>query len=234
MAERDMFQTNLERRHHDLSLPIPDAAGTISYGDLSLNGNSFGKLVSDLNAKRKTENKDTKRLSPADRAHLDPDLIEEVRQRKPGWGPAYGQCGKDTTILRNHDVRSSSIRFFGWFRRCELAGETYRFLPGEPDLHVIFGYLKVRDVIRVSHDPVPEWAKDHPHLHGTENVTAGNTLFLAADRLGLPGASDLPGAAAFAKFTDKLQLTAPGMTRSWWRLPKWVLPRKGSPAAFLP
>lgn len=214
-----------------ISLPIPDTAGTVSYGDLALNGHSFGKLVTDLKAKRKTRNKETKRLSVADRAHLDPDLIWEVRQRKPGWRSAYGQCGKDATILRNHEVgRGDLFIFFGWFRRCELADGTYRFLPGEPDLHVVFGYLRVGDVIRVSYDTVPEWAQDHPHLHGTARKSdAGNTLFVAADRLGLPGASDLPGAAAFAKFTDKLQLSAPGMTRSWWRLPKWFYPESGVP-----
>jgi hypothetical protein len=40
---------------------------------------------------------------------------------------------------------------------------------------------------------------------------------------------DLPGAAAFTNFTEALQLTAPGKTRSWWRLPKWFYPDVGIP-----
>jgi hypothetical protein len=82
-----------------LSLPIPDAAGTVSYGDLSLKGHSFGKLVTDLQGKRKTNNKERVLISTSDRAHLDPDLIGGMRLRKPGWRPAYGQCGKDATVL---------------------------------------------------------------------------------------------------------------------------------------
>ena len=41
-----------------ISLPIPGAEGTVSYGDLLLNGHSFGKLVTDLKAKRKTKNRE--------------------------------------------------------------------------------------------------------------------------------------------------------------------------------
>jgi hypothetical protein len=213
-----------------LSLPIPDAAGTVSYDDLVLSNHSFGKLITDLKAKRKAK-KGMKALLHTDKAHLDPDLTRKLRKRKPAWRPAFGQCGKDSTILRKHGVgRGDLFIFFGWFRRCELAGGTYQFLTGEPDLHVIFGYLRVGEAIRLAHDPVPEWAKDHPHLHGTARKTdAGNTLFVAADRLGLPGAEDLPGAGAFAKFADALRLTAPGMTRSWWRLPKWFYPDGAPP-----
>jgi hypothetical protein len=213
-----------------LSLPIPDAAGTVSYGDLALRGHSYGKIISDLKAKRSGK-KETKRLAASDRAHLDPDLIREVRERQSEWRPAYGQCGKDATILQKHGVGKGDLFiFFGWFRRCELTGGTYRFLPGEPHLHVVFGYLRVGEVIRISSDPVPEWAKDHPHLHGTaRKIDSGNTLFVAADLLSLPGAMDLPGAAAFPKFTERLRLTAPRMSRSYWLLPKWFYPKPGVP-----
>lgn len=214
-----------------MSLPIPDASGTVTYGELELFGHSFGKLVTDLKAKRMTRNKEAQLLSTADRAHLDPDLIRELRQRKPGWRPSYGQCGKDATILRNHSVgRGDLFIFFGWFRRCELAGGIYRFVRGQPDVHIVFGYLRIGDVIRLSYDPVPAWAKDHPHLHGTTRQSdKGNTLYASAERLGLPGLGDLPGAAAFAKFTGAIQLTAPGMTRSCWRLPKWFYPDHAVP-----
>lgn len=214
-----------------MSLPIPDAAGTVSYADLWLNGHSYGKLVTDLKAQRITRKMEKKRISAADMAHMDPDLIRGMQQRKPDWRPAFGQSGKDATILKNHSVgRGDLFLFFGWFRRCELAGGTYRFISDEPDLHVVYGYLRVGDVIRLSDDPVPDWAKNHPHLHGTaRKADLGNTLFVAADHLGLPGAEELPGAAAFRMFADALRLTAPGMTRSWWQLPKWFHPAQGVP-----
>jgi hypothetical protein len=213
------------------SLPIPDRAGTVSYDELFYGGHSFGKLVIDLKAKGMTNGNEMRPLLGSDRAHLDPDLINELRQRKYGWRPAYGQCGKDATVLRQHDVGKGDLfLFFGWFHRCVTVNGMYHFLVGEPDLHVIFGYLRVGDVILLSDDQAPDWAKDHPHLHGTaRKADLGNTLFVAADHLGLPGAAELPGAAAFAMFADALRLTAPGMTRSWWRLPKWFHPAPGVP-----
>ncbi len=50
-------------------------------------------------------------------------------------------------------------------------------------------------------------------------------LFVAADRLDLPGILDAPGAAAFFNYDPALQLTAEGMTRSTWRLPRWFYPQ---------
>jgi len=38
-----------------------------------------------------------------------------------------------------------------------------------------------------------------------------------------------PGAKAFTKFDRKLQLTAQGKSRSWWRLPKWFYPDRKKP-----
>lgn len=211
-----------------ISLPIPGAEGTVSYGDLSLNGHSFGKLVTDLKAKRKTRNKETKLLAAADRAHLDPDLIFKLRQRKPGWRPAFGPGGNQVTILRKKGVSEGDLFiFFGWFRRCELYSGAYRFLQGAPNIHGMFGYLRVGDIIPLPYDHIPEWAKDHPHQHLDFK---GNSLYVAADRLGLPSIADLSGAAAFPKFADALRLTAPRETRrSWWRLPKWFYPERGVP-----
>lgn len=213
------------------SLPIPDLAGTVTYSDLFFGGHSFGKLAIDLNAKRIiAKEKINKPLTVHDRAHLDPDLIRDLRDRKAGWLPAYGQSGKDATILRQHNVGKGDLfLFFGWFRQCELVGGDYHYIVGAPNIHAIFGYLKVGYVFKPKIDPVPEWAKDHPHLHRTaRKKDDGNTLFVAADTLGLPNSDDLPGAGAFTRFSPQLQLTAPGMTRSWWRLPKWFYSISGT------
>ena len=155
-----------------LSLPIPDAAGTVRYDQLSVRGHSFATLITSFKAKRKSKNKGMTLLSPTDRAHLDPDLLAELKPRAPGWRPAFGQSGKDATILRTHGVGTGDLfLFFGWFRRCMLVEDGYRFVPSAPDLHVVFGYLRVGDVVRLTHDQAPTWAADHPHLHGTARKT---------------------------------------------------------------
>jgi hypothetical protein len=43
----------------------------------------------------------------------------------------------------------------------------------------------------------------------------------------MPGAENLPGAAAFPKYKDALRLTCPGMYRSRWKLPAWFHPTYG-------
>ncbi|MFA6413844.1 MAG: hypothetical protein WCW53_14230 [Syntrophales bacterium] len=211
-----------------ISIPIPKAADTVSYADLRLNGHSYGKLVTDLRAQRMTRNKEKKLISATDMAHMDPDLIRDMLPRKPDWRPAFGPSAKAATILRKHCVgRGDLFLFFGWFRRCELAGGTYRFISDEPKLHVVYGYLRISDVYPLPDDRVPDWLKDHPHFH--VRARKADTVFVAADHLGLPGADELPGAAAFPTFSDALRLTAPGMTRSWWQLPKWFYPAPGVP-----
>jgi hypothetical protein len=209
-----------------LSLPIPDAASPVCYNDLSLGGHSFGKIVTDLKAKRHA--KTNKLVKALDRAHLDPDLIRELQHRAIDWRPLYGQCGKDATILRDHQVGVGDLFvFFGWFKRCELVNGKYCFSKGGPNIHVIFGYLRVGEILPISPDAVPTWTANHPHLYG--NRGKRNVLFVAADRLQLPGAPDLPGAAAFPKYSEALRLTAPGMSRSCWRLPRWFYPEQGVP-----
>ena len=212
-----------------ISMPIPDAAGTVAYKDLQLDGHSYGKLVIDLHAKRKSGKGQWSLLSDTDKAHLDPDLIHGLRVRQAGWRPAYGQCGKDATILNRRGVAKGDLfLFFGWFRQCALDKGVYRYLRHTPDLHIVFGYLQVGDIIELSRAPAPDWAKDHPHLHGTARKSdKGNTLYIAANDLVLPGVEGLPGAASFTKFRNALQLTAEGMTRSIWRLPQWFYPRAG-------
>lgn len=212
-----------------LSLPIPDVAGTVRYDQLSSHGHSFGQLIKSLKAKRKSKKKGFSPLLPTDKAHLDPDLIPELRPRKIGWRPIFGQCGKDATILKNHNVGPGDLfLFFGWFKRCVVEGDDYSFISGSPDLHIVFGYLRVGEVIRPSQEHVPIWAMDHPHLHGTaRKVDTNNTLFIATNKLGLPGVEELPGAFAFTRFTRDIQLTAIGKSRSWWKLPKWFQQRDG-------
>lgn len=212
-----------------LSLPIPDASGTVRYDELEYVGHAYDKLAVDLHAKRIRRSRGANPLLATDRAHLDPDLIADLRPRHPGWRPIFGQRGKDATILRNHGVGPGDLfLFFGWFRKCAIKAGRYRFVSGAPDLHVLFGYLRIGEVIRPANDPVPRWVSTHPHLCGEMRNDSRNTLFVAAEEVGLPGLDGVPGAGSFSRFAPELQLTATAMSRSCWKLPRWFHPRGGA------
>lgn len=206
-----------------ISLPIPDRHGMVSYNDLAIEGHNLGKLVTDLKGKRINSSKTKVSLTGTDRAHLDPDLTRDICTRKSDWKAALGQCGSASGILHNHNVGSGDLfLFFGWFRQCEVVAGIYRYVQGAQDIHALFGYLKIGSIIHIGKDPIPDWAQQHPHLHGTRQ--GKNVLYVAADSLGLPDIEHLPGAGTFLKFNESLQLTAPDKNRSIWRVPRWMYP----------
>ncbi len=158
--------------------------------------------------------------------HLDPDLDALARPRKPGWRPCFGQTSTSQTHLANHEVGQGDLfLFFGWFRRVTGAGRQLRYDTETADIHALFGWLQVGSVFQPGAPGcrTPTWASDHPHVrypdyHG--GTSSGNTLYVASERLCLPGPScRLPGGGTFPRFSSPLQLTAPGHTRSTWRLP---------------
>ena len=212
-----------------MSLPIPDRHSTVGYGDLAVENHSLGKIVTDLKGKRISRSKGLVPLVETDRAHLDPDLLENVCIRPTTtWRPALGQCGSAAGVLYNHNIGAGDLfLFFGWFRQCETVGDTYRYVRGAQDIHALFGYLRVGSVIKLAKDPIPDWAQHHPHLHGTRQ--GRNVLYVGADTLGLQGCEYLSGAGTFKQFTHTLQLTAPSKNRSVWRVPRWMYPDNKKP-----
>jgi hypothetical protein len=169
-------------------------------------------------------------------AHLDPDLDRGARPRNPGWRPAFGQTGAAQTHLAQHGIGTGDLfLFFGWFREAELtAGGTWRFKRKAPDLHVLFGWLQVGEVLRVAdqghrygrHYP---WLRDHPHLNGT--WADPNTVYVAAETMNVFGHqhfSSLSGGGTFPAVSESRTLTAPQQPRrSSWRLPSWFYPADG-------
>jgi hypothetical protein len=101
-----------------------------------------------------------------------------------------------------------------------------RYVRSAQDIHALFGYLRIGYILQIGKVPTPDWAQQHPHLHGTRQ--GRNVLYVAADSLGLPGIEHLPGAGTL-KFNESLQLTAPDMNRSFWRVPSWMYPDEGKP-----
>lgn len=199
-----------------LSLPIPRSGERLRYADVRHHGGSLGPLVEDLTDGR---------LAREDPCHLDPDLRPGARPRKEGWRPLFGQAGAAASHLTNQGVEAGDLfLFFGWFRRVERRDDgRLAFVPGAPDLHVVFGWLQVgalhRRPARRRADLEP-WMRDHPHAD-PRRPRPGNVLFSAARDLTLGGAAaGLPGGGAFERLESGLVLTAEGRSRSVWELPR--------------
>jgi hypothetical protein len=202
-----------------LSLPIPHDKATVRYAEVVPAGHNLGRLVADLTEKP---------AKADDLAHLDPDLWPDARPRQPGWRPLFGQTDGAQRHLDDHGVGCGDLfLFFGWFRQVELHNGRYRFKPSAPNLHVLFGWLEVGQVIRrhAGDTSVPAWAADHPHF--AFDVGSRNTIYVAP-RTTI--SDDTFGGGAFRRFDPGLVLTAPGQScRSTWRLPAWFMER-GQPA----
>ena len=174
------------------------------------------------------------RIGPLNGVHLDPDLQEQTCSRAPGWRPLFGQTGSAQAHLDNCGVGVGDLfLFFGWFRQTIQANGQLAFDRGAPDLHVVFGWLQVGRMMHPTTErrSVPRWAVEHPHVRRARSLEANNTVYVASERLDLPvSMAHLPGAGLFPCLSNILTLTAPGRSRSLWRLPHWFYPTTGKPA----
>ena len=119
-----------------LSLPIPDKDGNNTFDSLLWDGVSYYDIISSLKPKTK--------LQPKDYCHLDPDLRKELKDRLPGWMPAFGQAGSALTHLRNHGVTEGDLfLFYGWFKETEVINGKLAYKKGARDLHVIYAYMQI-------------------------------------------------------------------------------------------
>lgn len=118
--------------------------------------------------------------------------------------------------------RGDLFLFFGWFRRVECVRGAYRYVARAPDLHVIFGWLRVGSVLRVGVDAIPGWLRDHPHA--TRPRSSHNTIYVA----------DGPkGGAVFPTFASSRCLTEPDSPRrSVWHLPPDFVPGARTPLTY--
>ncbi len=204
-----------------LSLPIPDEQGTVTYEELYRTGAPLGPLVEQLTRGR---------VARQQRAHLDPDLAQQMCLRQLDWRPLFGQDGAAQSHLANQGVGIGDLfLFFGWFRAVEKGATGYQFVRGAPDQHLIYGWLQVGEILQGSALPAaaPRWAKHHPHC--IDGRGERNTLYIAAEKVHLPGRatmSALAGAGTLA-FGCKQVLTKPNALRTQWRLPRWFYPSAG-------
>lgn len=201
-----------------ISLPIPTRMPTPTrYGDLP---HRVAELVSDLTRGRIT----------ADRpCHLDPDLDDSSLVRLSGWRGALGQVSAAQSHLSNNGVGQGDLFvFWGLYRPAVRSQTGIWSFAGRPE-HRVFGWLQIAEVITVGEDPSPAlkqypWLRSHPHLAGI--WSANNTVYLARERLALPGRDvDLPG---FGVLGRGYRLTATGSSQpSLWEVPAWLDPLRG-------
>lgn len=212
-----------------VSLPIPSGApDPARFSDIAFNGSNLGEIAAGL----------TKRpIFRFAHAHHDPDLSVDARPRLPGWRPAFGQVGAAQKHLANQGVGVGDLfLFFGWFREVEDFGRgVWRYRSDAQNLHVLFGWLQVGEVLALGPDSAelrasrPELA-EHPHFHG--RWSEGNTVYVASERLAIDGQDLGAGGGVFPAFHPGLQLTKPGSTRTVWSLPGWFLPEAGPALSY--
>lgn len=210
-------------RLHSLPIPGTAEAARITYDDLRVEGYTLGQVARDITRDDSFG---------ARQVHLDPDLRSELLDRDPGWRPMFGQDGAAQRHLEMQGVGEGDLfLFFGWFRKTELRNGRFAYVRGAPNLHVLFGWLQIGEVLKVNADAsnVPSWGRRHPHA--SVGIHRHNTLYIARQTLALGDRSTrVPGAGAFEVFRPELCLTAPEQKRrSHWRLPAWFHPTSGRP-----
>lgn len=211
------------------SLPIPAPGDPHRLGDLRPGGYDIGRIATDLTRGH---------IVPSMSVHLDPDLDASAIARPQGWRPAFGQTAAAQAHLNNKGVGAGDLfLFFGWFREVEHSAGVWRYRRSAPNIHALFGWLQVDERIEVGHDARTTlqrhpWLAGHPHIAGAAGYNSpNNSIYIGSEKLHLAGRDlELPGAGVLSRFRDSLRLTAPGRSRSWWRLPSWIHPRAGRPA----
>ncbi|RJS47428.1 hypothetical protein [Nocardioides cavernaquae] len=204
-----------------IPMPIPDKQSSIRYQDIVVGGENLGIVASDLTRGR------TRRDHFA---HLDPDLDPGAYPREAGWRPLFGQTDAAQSVLSRESVGPGDLfLFFGWFRRVTRIGGRLSYVPRSPDVHVIWGWMQVGEMVPVNGSPLPDWMSYHPHLvPGSRG--SNNTLYVGQDKLELAGTTvDLPGAGVCGTYDDRRRLTKPGSSRSLWELPAWFAPTDTRP-----
>ncbi|MBP7670723.1 hypothetical protein KA119_00325 [Candidatus Gracilibacteria bacterium] len=194
-----------------ISLPIPYNDVT-KYGDLKFdNDRSYYDVMRQLKPEIRY-GRVWHELTKNATCHFDPDINR-------GPNSAFGQCGSAQGHLRNEKVGTGDLfLFFGWFRQTTWEKGSLQFVKGAPDLHIIFGYLQVEEVIEVKEDSISDKRiKDHCHVKSDSiRKLPNNTIYLASKNLSWDESRS--GAGVF-DFNQKRVLTKINYPRSQWDLP---------------
>ena len=186
-----------------LSMPIPSDGDVCTFAELRYGDKSYADIWRDLKPTGLHINE----------CHLDPDIRSGIRKNPKDWVPAFGQVNQAEAHLEQYNICEGDLfLFFGWFRETEYWEGKLRFRRDAPDIQAIFGYLQIGSILRGRKADRCYW---HPHANRTE---PNNTIYVASPQLVFDGNdSGLPGSGVLS-FSESRTLTAPGMSRSRWKL----------------
>jgi len=202
-----------------ITIPIPGADSEIRYKDLIFEESiNFIKVMKDLGITYYSE------------AHLDPDLRRSIYgKRESEWRPIFGQDQASLSILESAKIGKGDLFvFYGWFRDVINSNGTFQYKKGAKDLHVIYGYFEIDEVIDLTKEDskIPSFCSYHPHvvLKDDYNKRSNkNTIFIASRNLSFDDSK--PG-AAFFNYNERLVLTDLNKkNRSSWKLPLFFKPK---------
>lgn len=211
-----------------VSLPILASKSPTRLNDLNFNGYDIAEIVSEISRGR---------IKSQQYIHLDPDLDPQILPHRPqDWRGAFGQAGAAQKHLTNNCIGQGDLFiYFGWFKEIERHNGVWRFTPSSRDLHVIYGWLLVEDMISLfgkENNVLNQypWLGRHPHLFG--NKDKQNTIYLGSRTLPSELSSKItPGAGIFNNIRDMQILTDPSQkNRSCWKLPACFYPCSSKPS----
>ena len=186
------------------SLPIPDCGrSSPTYGDLPHPQADIGQLVYDLTRKKRDP------IRPNRSVHMSPDL-------KPpkGCPQLFDQADAALGHLDNEGVTKGDLfLFFGLYRKVSQPADGWRFVRGEREQHVLWGWLQVGEVRQ---------PKEGDELQCS--CGNGNRRYVASDDLDLGDGAIAAGAGVFPKLDERLVLTLDGRPKSHWKLPRCFYP----------
>lgn len=217
-----------------VSIPIPssfkDKSGKepeeqpkeqgVAYEKVNYNGRSYLSLMQELEMK----------IPERKICHLDPDLLENARSRKPGWKGIFGQQGSAASHLENEGVKEGDLfLFFGSFKRTYKDEQGNLVFEKDYERHIIFGYLWIGEIWRA--ETILDLKKssrlnkyvEHPHFTNAELYNQLNTVYIAAES----GSQGKKGYGTL-QYNDELVLTRNGFSKSRWELPGFFHPKNGA------
>ncbi len=191
-----------------LSLPIPAKNETIKFSDLTYKGETYLKIIKELNPKTKIKDNYT--------CHLDPDLRNDIIQREKGWLPLFGQTGTAQGHLLGKGIKEGDLfLFFGSFKETEFVNGILKYKRNAPTIHLIFGYLQIGEFYNDISN-LPRQIQYHPHAQKRFEKDKNNCIYRASETLSI--FPSLNGGDCL-HFHKDLVLTKKGYSKSRWELP---------------